>query len=94
MKDEVKIIEKSNEHIAYDCDKVFYVKLKKGATLSDHSHKYSETVFLMEGEAEMTIGGETQIIKAPTKIVIPLNTYHKFTALTDLIGLELKDNQR
>jgi mannose-6-phosphate isomerase-like protein (cupin superfamily) len=44
----------------------------------------------MEGEAEYIIGKETQTIKAPAKITIPPNTYHKFTAMSDVIGLELK----
>lgn len=90
MTEEVKIIEKLERVIAYDCDKVYYVCLQKGAVLSDHSHNHEETVFLMEGEAEAIIGEKTQIVKAPAKLVIPSNIYHKFTALTDLIGLEIK----
>ncbi|MCX6753837.1 MAG: cupin domain-containing protein [Candidatus Nomurabacteria bacterium] len=90
MTEKVKIIEKLEGVIAYDCDKVYYVRLQKGAVLSDHSHNHKETVFLMEGEAEAIIGEKTQIVKAPAKLVIPSNIYHKFTALTDLIGLEIK----
>lgn len=90
MLEEVKIIEKSEGVVAYDCDKVYYVRLQKGATLSDHTHSHEETVFLMEGEAKMIIGDKTEVVKAPTKLVIPADTYHKFTAITDLIGLEIK----
>jgi quercetin dioxygenase-like cupin family protein len=90
MLEEVKIIEESEGVVAYDCDKVYYVRLKKGATLSDHTHGHQETVFLMEGEASMTIGDKTEVVKAPAKLVIPADTYHKFTAITDLIGLEIK----
>ena len=90
MPEEVKIIEQSRCCTAYDCDKVFYIKMEKGATMSDHTHDHEETVFLMEGEAEMILGDQTQIVRAPAKLTIPPNVYHKFKALTDLIGLEIK----
>lgn len=90
MTEEVKIIEQSNEVTAYDCDKVYYVRLKKGGILSDHNHGHEETVFLMEGEAEVILGDKKEIVKAPARLVIPSNVHHKFTALTDLIGLEIK----
>ena len=90
MTEEVKIIEQSNGLTAYDCDKVYYIRLKKGGILSDHNHSYEETVFLVEGEAEVILGDKKEIVKAPAKLIIPANVYHKFTALTDLIGLELK----
>jgi len=89
----VRIIENSKGVIAYDCDKVFYIKLEKGAVVSGHSHLHKETVFLMEGEAEMVIGDETQKIKASIKLEIPPNAYHKFTAITDVIGLEMKERK-
>ncbi|MEI6774962.1 MAG: hypothetical protein WCL18_09700 [bacterium] len=44
----------------------------------------------MAGTAEMIIGNKIQTIISPKKIVIPANTYHKFTALTEVIGLEIK----
>ena len=90
MIEEIKIVEQTPDIVAFDCEAVLYVNLKKGAIVSDHSHEHEETVFLMSGEAEIIIGVEKQIIMAPAKIVIPPNIYHKFTALTDLIGLELK----
>lgn len=90
MTEEVKIIEKSEGVIAYDCDKIYYVRLQKGAILSDHTHSHEETVFLMEGEVEVILGDKTEKVKAPAKLVIPANTYHKFTAITDSIGLEIK----
>ncbi len=83
-------IEEFDGCLAYDCDAVLYINLKKGTTASDHSHGHEETVFLVAGEAEAVIGDKTYLVKAPVKVVIPANTFHKFTALTDLIGIELK----
>lgn len=87
---DVEIVEKSESHVAYDCGNCFYVKLEKGGVISDHTHEHEETVYLMEGEAEAIIGNDIKRIKAPAKLVIPSNVYHKFTALTDVIGLEIK----
>ena len=90
MIEDIKIIEQNKEYVAYDCDAMLYVHLQKWAIVSDHTHTHQETVFLMAGTVEMIMGNETQTITAPQKIVIPANTYHKFTALTDVIGLETK----
>lgn len=90
MIEEINIIEQTNGCIAYDCGPILYICLEKGAFASDHFHKHEETLFLMEGGAEAIIGEQKQKIKAPAKLIIPSNVYHKFTALTDLIGLEIK----
>lgn len=86
----LEAIEKTVNYIAYDCDCVLYISLKKGAVVSDHSHSHSETIFLMSGSVEAIVGEEKQIITAPGKAVIPANTYHKFTTLEDSIALEIK----
>lgn len=90
MIEDVKVIEKRDGCIAYDCEAVSYIILKKGAVASDHVHEKKETVFLMEGNIELVLGSEILLLKAPLKITIQPNTYHKFTALTDSIGLEIK----
>lgn len=90
MTEDVKILEHYQGCIAYDCDAMYYIRLDKGATASDHIHEDEEIIYLMEGEAEMILGDAVQKISAPIKITIPPNTYHKFTALSDLIGLEIR----
>ena len=90
MSTKVKIIEKRKGVIAYDCSKVFYIKLKKGTIVSDHNHNHKEVVFIMEGKAEVIIENKKLKIKAPAKLEIPSKVYHKFTAMTDLVGLEIK----
>lgn len=90
MIDKIKIAEQFKGCVAYDCGSILYIRLEKGTTVSDHVHTHEETIFLMEGEAEAIIEDKTQIIKSPAKVIIPPNVYHKFTALTDLVGLEIK----
>ncbi len=90
MLEEIKIVEHYEWCVAYDCDKVLYISLKKWVVESDHRHTHEEIVFLMEGKVEATIWDDIMIIDAPVKLTIPPNIYHKFTALTDIIGLEIK----
>ena len=92
MIEKVKTSEEFEGCTAYDCGTVLYIRLVKGTTVSDHTHKHKETVFLMEGEAEVLIGSDKINVIAPAKITIPKNTYHKFTAMTDCVGLEIKNN--
>ena len=87
---EIEIAEEREGLLAYDCGPVLYIELKEGVTVSDHLHDHEEKVFLIKGKVEMTLGDKVQIIKAPVKLLIPKNTYHKFTALEDSIGLEIK----
>ena len=76
--------------VAYDCDSIYYICLAPLTVVSDHTHDKEETVFLVEWQAEVVLSTEKYIIDAPKKITIPANTYHKFTAITDVIGLEIK----
>jgi quercetin dioxygenase-like cupin family protein len=43
-----------------------------------HTHPYVETIFMIEGRAKMTIGDETQEVKAGDIAVVPANTPHRF----------------
>ena len=90
MQNDVKIIEQYEGCVAYDCDTVYYICLDKGAQASDHTHEHEETVYLMDGSVEFILGDETHVVNSPSKITIPPDTYHKFTALSDVIGLEIK----
>jgi len=90
MFNRIEIIEESEGLRAYNCGGVCYIELDKGAIASDHIHDDQEIIYLVKGKAEYTIGDKKRVIEAPTKIVIPPKTYHKFVALTDCVGLETK----
>jgi len=87
----IPILEQFEGAIAYDCSGIYYIKLDKGAVVSDHKHEEAQTVYLLEGRAEVVVGEETLQMKAQQKIYIEGGVYHKFTALTDLVALEVKD---
>ncbi len=90
MFEEINPISEFDGFVAYDCDNIYFFVGKKGSIASDHKHNYPDIVFLLEGEVELMIGTKKHNIKAPKKIVIPPRTYHKFTALTDVVAVEKK----
>lgn len=60
-----------------------YFDIKKGAVLPAHAHVHEQVTNLLEGEFEMTVAGETKILKAGSLATIPSNAEHSGKALTD-----------
>ena len=50
-----------------------------------HTHPYVETIFMIEGEARVTIGDETREVSAGAIAVIPANTPHCFVNSGDSV---------
>ena len=90
MLEDIEVLEKIEGGIAFDCDGIYFIRLDKGVTVSDHLHPEAQLIYLLEGQAEVTVGEEVFIMTAPKKIKIKGNVYHKFYALTNLIAIELK----
>lgn len=81
---EIKIIKSDERGIIYDCGKSSFMTRKKGTIGADHTHEDPEIIYLVKGEIELTIGDETQVVKAPIMFKIDSNIYHKVVALTDI----------
>ncbi len=81
---EIKIIKSDERGIIYDCGNSSFISRKKGTVSADHIHNDPEIVYLIKGEIELTIGDETQIVKAPIMFKTGSNVYHKLIALTDI----------
>lgn len=80
----IKIIKSDERGIIYDCGTSSFISRKKGSVSANHKHKDPETVYLVKGEVELTIGNETQKAKAPIMFKSDSNVYHKLVALTDI----------
>ena len=85
------IVKEDERGIIYDCGKVGYIFRKQGTVSANHVHEDAETLYLVEGRVELTIGDKTQVAEAPIKIEIPSNIYHKLVALTDIRIVEERD---
>lgn len=62
--------------------KVFY--RKKGSVSGDNDVNLHEKIYLISGEAELTIKNNTKKVIAPTEVEIPEKVYHKIVAITDI----------
>lgn len=82
---DIPIIKDDDRGIIYRCEPVNYIVRKKGTVSADHTHEEAETLYLVEGEVELTIGEESTKVQAPKMFYVPADVYHKVTALTDII---------
>lgn len=62
---------------------VSFVDITKGNKLPEHSHPHEQTTYIVEGELEMTIGGEVMVLKKGMVHVIPPNVPHSAIAHVD-----------
>jgi len=62
---------------------VSHVKIEAGAPLPQHAHPHEQISILVQGEFEMTVAGETRLLKAGTDAIIPSNAPHSGKAITD-----------
>lgn len=55
---------------------VSVVDLSPNATIPPHSHPHEQTGMVVKGEMELTIGGETRVVKAGDVYVVPGGIEH------------------
>lgn len=65
-----------------------FVDIKKGSILPEHKHPHEQITYILEGELEMTIGGEKMLLTTGMVHVIPGNTPHGAIAHTDVKVLD------
>ena len=56
--------------------------IEPGAVLPEHAHPHEQVATVIEGEFELTIDGETQVIKPGIVGIIPSNAMHTGKART------------
>lgn len=66
-----------------------FVDIKAGSTLALHQHPHEQYSFVLEGEFEMTIGDEKQVLNTSKFALIPSNVRHGGTAITDCRVLDI-----
>lgn len=60
-----------------------FVDIKKGTRMPEHSHPHEQITHILEGELEMTIGGNTMLLTTGAVHVIPGHVKHNAVAHTD-----------
>jgi unsaturated pyranuronate lyase len=60
-----------------------YVEILKGSGIAMHRHIHEQITYIIEGELEMTIGGEVFLLSAGMYHIIPSDTPHSAIAKTN-----------
>ena len=61
---------------------ISHVSVVAGSPLPQHAHPHEQVANVIEGEFEMTVGGETRVLRAGAVAVIPPNVPHSGKAIT------------
>jgi quercetin dioxygenase-like cupin family protein len=56
------------------------VEIDPGALLPEHNHPHEQAGMILEGELELTIGGESRLLTAGHAYIIPGGTLHSARA--------------
>ncbi len=59
-----------------------YWNIAAGAASPQHAHVHEQIANVIEGECEMTIAGETKLLKPGSVVIIASNVPHSLKALT------------
>jgi quercetin dioxygenase-like cupin family protein len=65
-----------------DAGNVTLFAFDAGQTLSEHTAPYDALVHVLEGQAEVLIGGQPFVLQTGQAIVMPANVAHALKALT------------
>ena len=60
-----------------------HYEFTRGASIHEHFHPQEEVYEVIEGEVEVTIDGEAQVVRPGVVAIIPSNVRHSVKALTD-----------
>jgi len=56
---------------------------QRGSSIHEHSHAQEEVYEVVEGQLELTIEGEAEIVRPGVVAIVPSNARHSVNALTD-----------
>ncbi len=59
-----------------------YWEIEEGAVLPEHSHPHEQIATVVEGQFELTVAGEAEILDRGSVAVIPPNSTHSGKAIT------------
>ena len=66
-----------------------YWTIKAGYSLPEHAHPHEQVANVLQGTFEMTVDGETKVIKPGDVVIIPAHAKHRGTSITDCLILDV-----
>ena len=73
----------SGKMVHGDSSSLAFWEVTKGSVVPEHKHIHEQITYIVEGELEMTIGGEKYLFTPGTVHVIPSLVPHSALAITD-----------
>ena len=64
-----------------DVGNITLFSFDSGQGLTEHTSPYDAVVYIMDGEAEITIGGKAQTVTAGEMMIMPANISHGLQAI-------------
>lgn len=65
------------------------VEIEAGSSLAEHKHPHEQITYIIEGQLDMIIGGESYSLTAGMCQVIPSNTLHSAIAATKVALIDV-----
>lgn len=66
-----------------DTNTINFIDVKAGSSIPLHQHIHEQCSFAIEGQFEMTVNGDTQILNPGFFAIIPSNALHGGKAITN-----------
>jgi quercetin dioxygenase-like cupin family protein len=60
-----------------------FIEVKAGCSVPRHRHIHEQCSFIIEGEFELTVNDIPQLLNTGLFAIVPSNTWHSGTAITD-----------
>lgn len=57
-------------------------EIEEGAPFPEHKHPHEQITYIIEGELELTVSGETKVVGPGNTVIIPPNALHLGRAIT------------
>jgi len=64
-------------------------KISAGSAIPEHSHLHEQIMMVSDGEFELTVAGEAQVMRPGMVAVIPADAKHSGRALTDCRAMDV-----
>jgi quercetin dioxygenase-like cupin family protein len=71
-----------------------YWTVEEGAAMPEHQHIHEQVAHVLTGEFELTVAGETRLLKSGIVAVIPPNVRHGGRAITQCTLLDVFHPER
>jgi quercetin dioxygenase-like cupin family protein len=78
----------TGHYVHGDLQTLGYIFIEKGSVVPEHHHPHEQITFILDGQLDMVIGGESYSLKKGMYHIIHSNVPHSAIAMTDVIAID------